>query len=118
MPADKSIECRTYDLTGCDITRISFNYSIGMIIADGSNSLSLTIETELKAALLPDKKVVIIDPQNNNPTTAAPLLSFLHKPAKAIHTFSNGDLRLEMFDGSTIEVQKDERYDSWELSGA
>ncbi|PWT97877.1 MAG: hypothetical protein C5B53_07460 [Candidatus Melainabacteria bacterium] len=118
MPSIQPIECRTFDLSGCDVTRIAFNYSIGMIVADERNSLSITIEAALTATLRPDKQVVMVDPQNNNPQSAALLLSFLHQPAKAIHTYSNGDLRLEMSNGSTIEVKRDEQYESWELSGA
>ena len=105
---------RTFDLTGCEVTRLVFDYSDGILIADGSDEVSILIETRI--LFHHDGIESEIDPQVDA-LSMAPLLNLLHKPTKSITFSSSGNLRLEMMDGAVVSVFKDEIYDSWEANG-
>ncbi len=105
---------KTFDLIGCDVTKLEFNYAAGILISDDHSSITILIETMILLQM--DGEETRIDPRKNA-ISMSPLLNLLHKPAKSITFSSNGDLRLEMMDDTALSVIKDDLYESWEATG-
>ncbi len=106
---------RTFDLTGCDVTRLMFNYSVVILIADAGSSVQILIE----GALLFEREreqIRMLPGYEVDALPMSPLLHLLHKPAKLVTFSSDGSLRLEMMDGTTVAVLKDDDI-GWEANG-
>lgn len=93
-----------------NLTRILFDHALGLLFADGSG---LHIESGFLVRSATDEPHAV---PAGGALAATTLLAALHQPASAEHR--GGVLDVHLANSITLQVHPDDRYESWNLTGA
>ena len=104
---------RVWDLT--DFTLDSLNFSFQVILQMAGRGGSMIVIIGMPMTLHTGSGIEFMDPEKS--TTAANLLSLLHRNLATLTAFRDGTLVVTFEDGTEIRVTKHEQYESWETHG-
>lgn len=96
------------------VTRVSFDWAISLLIGSDKSSFEIRIQDELRLEA-PDGSVVVIDPEGDVDQLAG-ALALLRQSVAYLHALKSGDLEIGLSDGRAVCVEASDEYESWELS--
>ncbi len=118
---DQNVGMPTRDLSalvGCDVRRVSFDYQVTLLLADGPYqyervNATLTVEAPFRFRG-PDAKWHAVQP--GQVETLGPVLTLFGQTVQEA-TFDGDALTIGLGDASIIEVETSPIYKSWSLTG-
>jgi hypothetical protein len=106
-------------LVGTEVRQLRLDYQVTLLLVDGPNDQErasglLQIETPFR--LETDGQTWTVVPSDKS--THAPVCHLVHLTVVLAEMDDDGRLRLRFSDGSALTVERDPRYESWNLTGS
>jgi hypothetical protein len=116
---------RVWDLSGYAVELIQLSYQVKLFMARSPGPIypktrlpynhSVTVRIETAFTVRVGARIDQIIPEKVLSTV--PVLPLLHQKVASLTAFRNGTLLLLFGDGTEMEVQKDDQYESWHTWG-
>jgi Family of unknown function (DUF6188) len=105
-------------LIGTEVRQIRLDYQVTLLLVDGpanDERASGLLQIESPFQLETGAASWTVTPSDKN--THAPISQLLHLGVVSAQMDGDQTLRLGFSDGSTVTVERDRRYESWNLTG-
>ncbi|MDE3206261.1 MAG: hypothetical protein KGQ66_18795 [Acidobacteriota bacterium] len=105
-------------LVGTEVRQIRLDYQVTLLLVDGPASQERSaglLQIESSFRLETEVGTWTITPSDKN--SHAPVCQLLHLGVVPAHMDGDQTLRLGFSDGSTVTVERDTQYESWNLTG-
>jgi hypothetical protein len=118
LPGQDDLVTDMSPLVGTEVRQIRLDYQVTLLLVDGPHNnerASGLLQIESPFRLETDEGEWVIAPGDK--TTHAPVSQLLHLAVVSAHMDADQTLRLGFSDGSLVTVERDARYESWNLTG-
>lgn len=100
--------------TDGEVTRVSFDRSVTLLIASGDVSMQVRIESEFSITT-PDGSTTSVNPEGGA-TQLSSALALLRKRVRFVHALKAGALEIEFEGGEAVRVAADPDFEAWCIS--
>lgn len=97
-----------------EVTRVSFDWSVTLLIASADSSMEVRIENEFSVTTS-DGSTTSVNPEGGA-TQLSGALELLRKRVSLVRALKTGALEIEFEDGESVAVAADADFEAWGIS--